>query len=308
MAATPATLTVNFVANYAGPHRVCYRIGGSGPYTCITVNCTGGGAQCSQDISVMVDNETCDVINFNGYAQAACLDINSTTDRIPFSYDFTPNPSCKRYIVTCANVGLESITVTGGGSGYDPISPPSVIISGGGGSGATATAVVSGGGVVTGITLNTPGTGYTSIPSVIVGPPGGAGSPATAVAVLDSCGTLTAPACSGSAGTIPAIIELGGSVSICSPTAPTIPSDFTSVENGNCTCNCVEMTLTVSGAPGATIEYFYNRCSGDFVTGFMSVGSSPGSIEDCIVSGSLITTNISGSPTPNIVYGSACTS
>lgn len=307
MSSTPATLTINFVANYAGVHRVCYRTGGSGPYTCVTTSCVGGGAACSYDLSVNVDNETCDLVNFNGYVQPACQDINSTTDRIPFSYDFTPNPSCKRYIVTCESVAIESITVIGGGSSYNPISPPAVLISGGGGTGATATANVSGGGVVTSITLNTPGSGYTSLPSVTIAPPGGGGVTATAEAVLANCSELTAPGCSGGGAIIPTIIALGEQVSICSTSAPTIPSDYSSEENGNCTCDCVEMTLSVTGTPGDAITYYYNRCSGEFVSGVLTVGGSPAAINDCVVSGSVKTVDAVGSPTVSLVYGASCT-
>ena len=61
MAAIPATITVNFTANYAGPHRVCWRIGASGPYDCTTsVTCTGGGNPCQAVITTTVDNESCD--------------------------------------------------------------------------------------------------------------------------------------------------------------------------------------------------------------------------------------------------------
>lgn len=306
MASTPATLTIEFVSNYAGAHRVCYRIGGSGPYTCALVNCTGGGATCSYDISVNVDNETCPVVNFNGYAQAACEDINSTNNRIPFSYDFTPNPTCKRYTVTCESVGIASITITNGGSGYTPGSHPVVLISGGGGSGATATATANGSGVITSIILNTTGSGYTSIPAVTIAAGGGGGVTATAEAVLGPCTELTSPGCSGSGVIIPTILALGESTNICSPSAPTIPSDFSSVENGNCACNCVELTLSVTGTPGDTIQYFYTQCNGVAVSGVLSVGGSPAAIIDCIVSGSLITNAVVGSPAVSAVYGASC--
>lgn len=305
MAATPATLTITFVSNYAGPHRVCYRTGGSGPYTCTTVVCAGGGASCSVDIPISVDNETCPTVNYNGYAQPSCEDINSTTGRIPFSVDFTPNPSCKRYVVTCASVGVASFNITNGGNGYAPFSHPAVVISGGGGIGATATANVDAFGVVTSITLNTAGSGYTSIPAVSIAPSGAIN--ATAEAVLGKCSELTSPGCSGSPILIPTILALNESVSICSPSAPTIPSDYTSSQNSNCTCNCVEMTLSVTGTPGDAITYYYNRCSGQAITGVLIVGGSPSSIIDCVVSGSAKTKNTVGSPATSLTYGASCT-
>jgi len=76
-----------------------------------------------------------------------------------------------------ANLGVPvaSIAVTAGGSGYVN---PTVIISGSG-AGATATATVLGG-VITGITLNTPGVGFGSAPTVTIVDSAGSGATATA--------------------------------------------------------------------------------------------------------------------------------
>jgi FtsP/CotA-like multicopper oxidase with cupredoxin domain len=76
---------------------------------------------------------------------------------------------------------INTINLTGGGSGYT--SAPSVTISGGGGSGALATATITGG-AVTGITLVSVGSGYTSVPTVTISPPGGTGVTATATATI----------------------------------------------------------------------------------------------------------------------------
>src|SRR5215472_7504517 len=53
-----------------------------------------------------------------------------------------------------------NITVTNGGAGYSPSSPPSVTISGGSGTGATAHAVVGPTGAVISVVLDNPGVGY----------------------------------------------------------------------------------------------------------------------------------------------------
>ena len=53
-----------------------------------------------------------------------------------------------------------NITVTDGGSGYSPISPPSVTISGGSGTGATAVATVNTNGAVDAVNLTNPGRGF----------------------------------------------------------------------------------------------------------------------------------------------------
>lgn len=180
MAAIPAIITVNFNSAYAGPHRVCWRIGNSGPYDCSTiVNCLGGGAACAANINVTVDNETCDQVTFEGYVQAACEDIGSLNGRIPFSNTFTPDPSCKAYEFQCTASGVNSITVTNPGSGYDPLSAPNVTITGGGGGGATATATV-GSGAITALGITLGGTGYTDGVYANVNMIGGTGAGATA--------------------------------------------------------------------------------------------------------------------------------
>jgi starch-binding outer membrane protein, SusD/RagB family len=93
--------------------------------------------------------------------------------------------------------GVNTITITNGGSGYT--TAPTVTFSGGGGSGAVATATISGG-RVTAITLNpdvptgaafTRGS-YTSAPLVTISGGGGTGATATATVFNVSEAELTA--------------------------------------------------------------------------------------------------------------------
>ena len=74
---------------------------------------------------------------------------------------------------------VTNINITAGGTGYDPLSPPSVTIAGGGGRGATATATVSDLGVVTDVSVDIVGSGYATPPTVTIDPPA-AGTQATA--------------------------------------------------------------------------------------------------------------------------------
>ncbi len=160
MALVPATLTINFTSNYAGQHRVCYRLNNIGAYDCTTVvTCTGGGALCSAIINIMVDNETCDPVEYDGYVQATCEDIGSLVGRVPFVITFTPNPSCKGYTITCESVPVGSYAITNNGSGYNPAIPPIVTVAPGPGVGSTAVAVVSDNGILTAATTNA-GAGY----------------------------------------------------------------------------------------------------------------------------------------------------
>jgi hypothetical protein len=197
MAVITATLQVQFTANTTGQHRVCWRYGSSGPYDCTTlVNCSAGNT-CTVDIEVEVDNETCDQVEIEGYVQPTCEVEASTQGRSPFEITFTPEPACKRYVVTCNNVGVAFVTVTNQGSGYNPLSPPVVSITGGGGSGATATAVVGPGRITntTFIFVGDPGSGYTNGSYVNVPLIGGSGTGATAIINI-SGGVITSAAIS----------------------------------------------------------------------------------------------------------------
>lgn len=166
MAATPGTIKVCFTTNYTGTHRVCYRLSGSsGGYTCVNKDCAGGGANCCAEITITVDNETCNTLVYEGYVQPACEDISSTANRVAFTTSFVPSPTCKRYVATCGSAGLDSVTIDDGGTAYS--SAPSVSFTGGGGTGATASATIGTGFILTssitsGGTYNVDGT-YTNV-------------------------------------------------------------------------------------------------------------------------------------------------
>ena len=66
-----------------------------------------------------------------------------------------------------ANIVLNKVTVTSGGTGY---TTPHIILDGGGGTGATAVARVSQG-IIIAIVLTNPGSGYTSPPTIIIREP-----------------------------------------------------------------------------------------------------------------------------------------
>jgi hypothetical protein len=101
---TPATINVEFIANYAGQHRVCWRVQNlitPGTYACTNiVTCVGGGNMCSTIVSVMVDPESCDPVIFEGYIQATCNVEGSLIDRVPFEVIYTPTPTCTGYRLT----------------------------------------------------------------------------------------------------------------------------------------------------------------------------------------------------------------
>lgn len=189
MATVSATITVTFTSQYVGLHRICYRINNSGTYTCATVSCAGNGAECSYDIPVLVDNETCEDVVFDGYAQSACRDIDSEDGRIPFLSTFTPSPACKKYTMICLSAGVASAVVTNPGSKYS--FTPSVVVTGDG-TGATAVAVMGTGMFVGAILIFQAGTGYTDGSYVNVPLLGGNGSGATADIVVSGGSIVSA--------------------------------------------------------------------------------------------------------------------
>jgi len=99
---TPATITVNFTANYKGLHRICWRQCNVGAYVCTNlVDCVGGENVCSATVSIMVDPESCTPVCFEGYIQATCNPEGSPVDQVPWSATFVPSPACKPFRITC---------------------------------------------------------------------------------------------------------------------------------------------------------------------------------------------------------------
>ena len=93
----------------------------------------------------------------------------------------TSLPVCAGSFGTGGNgLGVSSITVNSGGTGFTSV--PAVTITGGGGSGATATANLTTG--VGSITVTSGGAGYTSAPTVTLSLPPGGGTRATATATV----------------------------------------------------------------------------------------------------------------------------
>lgn len=127
MAPVPAVLNFSFTSNYtAGCYRIGYRIQGSGdPYTIATANCTPfvpptTSVPCTAQLPIIIDNETCDAVTYEGYVQPCCQDEESLSGREPFTVTFTPNPTCKSYQLTCNSTGIANVLVDTPGSGYTP--------------------------------------------------------------------------------------------------------------------------------------------------------------------------------------------
>lgn len=107
MALIPAEITVNFTSNYTGNHRVCYRLGGVGPYDCTTiVTCLGGGTPCSATISIIVDDAACTDYEYDGYVQAVCELEDSLTGRVAWTATYSPTNACISVLFTAGGGGV----------------------------------------------------------------------------------------------------------------------------------------------------------------------------------------------------------
>lgn len=227
MSTQPTNIEINFVANYAGIHRVCYRLGNTGDYTCIETNCAVVGA-CQALIPIFVDPDTCPSVQYTGYIQAGCLDISSTVDRVAWEVTFVPSPNCKSYTVTCAKLGIASITVTNGGSNY--VTKPTVSFVGGGGD-ATAIANIGEGGASNPI-ISDPGAGYVDGTYTNVSFTGGGGGAGALATIIVSGGNVTSVVIT-TAGT--GYTEgdiLNPDATLMGPSTPSVPAAVTVSSNG----------------------------------------------------------------------------
>lgn len=198
MATVIATINVTFNSNYVGCHRLFWRKTSSGPYTGpveATPPCTGGGNPCTITFYDVIDTEACGTIDYNGYVQACCEDVTSETGRVPFTVSYTPTPSCLPVTITCDAVSILDLEVSVPGSGYDPLSPPTVTLVGGGYSVlATADAIV-GEGSPTNLLITDPGVGPNvagaSYPGVTAASIVGTGTSITMTVSVINTGTFT---------------------------------------------------------------------------------------------------------------------
>lgn len=312
MAPVPATLQIDFTSNYpSGSHRVCYRIAGSGsPYTCTTVACTpfvspAPPVGCQALIAITVDNESCDPVTYEGYVQAACETAGSLAGREAFSITFTPTPTCTPVQLVCDNVSIQTITITNGGTGYNPVSPPAVTAVGGGGT-AVLSATVNGSGIVTGIII-TSSSGYSSLPAISIGPsPTPGGVQATATATMSPCsGFVAGNNCDGTSKGTLGEQEIGASFNICYTGglsgAPSFPSGYTATDaTADCCYNCRIYTITPVD-PSTAVTYSDCTNNGNTTTVTVLNGAPPTIL--CAVEGSVTAYPSAG---VTIVMGASC--
>lgn len=303
MATVTATITVDFTANYAGPHRACFRIQGSGdPYDCTTVvSCVGGGTACQAIITTPVNTTSCDgTVTFEGYIQAACEDVLSTSGRLAFTADFVPTVVCQRNEILCARTGIATAVIDAGGLNYligdtlnivrdgaDPETTDGTL---------TITSVDGGTGAITGVTVTTPGL-YGITPTVTITT--GTGSGAAISVTMDPCGAYTnvgVDCVGGDQVDIAAsALELGETFATCieGGLVAATPSDYDVTETGCCipddsdTTVCTDVHL--ENASGGPVNVHVTLCNGDDDTIAVADGTTEAV---CLIAGGWIDPNV----------------
>ena len=309
----PATINLSWISNYAGPHRVCYKIVGAPTYTCTVPGspgpgfhpvCAGGGTPCGYVIDIMVDDETCTQVDYDIYVQPACEDVLSLVGRIPLNLSFIPSPTCKRWEAVCSDSPVASAVINTGGTGYTNAVYPGLPCVGGGGTGATFDVTVAGG-IITVVALAAAGSGYTSAPVLDISSiPYTPGTPADIAILLVGCTELLIWDCDGATieslplGTLQPTEVYG----MCGSAEPTVPADYTISEVNNCLCDCITQNIQSTFA-GGTIDYIYIDCNGNVVTGTLTAIDETGDV--CMVAGSLFTV-VNAPAVLNVIVGAVC--
>ena len=275
MATITATITIDFNANYAGTHRVCYRIQGSGdPYDCTTsVSCVGGGTLCQAVITADVNSTSCDgTVTFEGYIQSACEDILSTSGRLLWTADFVPTVLCQRYEVLCARTPISNTSIDNGGALYTLGDTINIVRNGSDPEtldGTITIATVDGGGAITGLTVSVGGL-YSIPPTLTV--TSGTGAGALLSVIMAGCDIYTnvGTDCIGGdqvdiADQAMSLGEIFGTCIEIVGAATPAQYDFTatgccvSVDSANTVCTDVHL----ENASGGPVNVHVTLCNGD---------------------------------------------
>lgn len=298
-----SSLCVFYTPEYAGDHRICYRIQGASPgedYCCIddtTVSVPGvpksftfiiADAPCGT--IPPLDLDACINIIYEGYVQPSCESVDADVNKVYWEVTFAPDPPCVDVKVSCINqVPLITgyLTITDPGERYntalnpigvtivrDPLDP--VLPGGGNDATATATAV---GTSISSVTIGAPGL-YGIPPTFIIDAPTlpGPPPPVTATVIAEiPCGSGDRfyYDCNGATHIVE--LGLGESINTCMPKAQQFFYEDTSPVtedttyygyevDGCCDCNaCRNFNVTMtSGTPGITTATVrYVTCKDD---------------------------------------------
>lgn len=122
-------LTITWTNQYVGNHRICYRQVTAPPSAFVCINnipCPNPpGTVNTYTIPVVVDNDSCNPVEWEVYVQASCEDEASANGRVYVSPnpEFTPDPTCLAQSFTCSQVPLLGsptpiFDIIDGGSNY----------------------------------------------------------------------------------------------------------------------------------------------------------------------------------------------
>lgn len=300
--------TINFKPHYNGLHRVCYKKTTDVNYTCEEVLCKLIDCQCTFKFSVNIPD--CTNVMIEGYIQPECENILSTNNRTPFSITSdTVTPNCKRYDIKYTNYVLDNLNLVQviSGAGY-LIAPNAILVGGGGTGGVLGTSLGFGGTVLVGV-VNA-GSGYTSAPQIVIDPPPLGGTQAVYSFIAQGFNYVAPLNCGVSVTDYGVISNFTPNYSICSNIVPIVPSGLFAVENGNCGCNCVNVTIAANLSYGV-FKYYYYDCLGNLQQG-IKVDTVPLTL--CIMPNTLVI-DLSficeggfpcNSNPPTVIYGGSC--
>jgi len=117
-------LTITWTNQYVGNHRICYRQVTAPPSAFVCINnipCPNPpGTVNTYTIPVVVDNDSCNPVEWEVYVQASCEDEASANGRVYVSPnpEFTPDPTCLAQSFTCSQVSVVGFNIIDGGSNY----------------------------------------------------------------------------------------------------------------------------------------------------------------------------------------------
>ena len=117
-------LTISWTNQYVGNHRICYRQVTAPPSAFVCINnipCPNPpGSANTYTIPVVVDNDTCNPVEWEVYVQASCEEEASANGRVYVAPnpEFTPDPTCLAQQFTCSQVPLIGFDITNPGSNY----------------------------------------------------------------------------------------------------------------------------------------------------------------------------------------------
>ncbi len=268
-----ATFTVNFTAQTPDTYTCGWREQGSGaPFTIETQVVSAIGAASFVITIPAADNVYCDGYVYEGYIIADCQDqtLDPVTgipvNAIQFTATFVQQADpCPLYEITCDNVPIVSVTISGTQSGYvtgesltfTTANPADTLVAAVGTINVTA-------GAITSVTITNFGS-YRTIPTVGVTTTSGTGAVLTAQ--MDFCPDLVTSAfVCGSAMTSPLprleTLELGDGFELCADPASfaSLPAQYNandiSAVNGSCNCiPCSRATVVNTGAKAIPIQW-----------------------------------------------------